>query len=138
MIVDQLDVALQLPSQRALAAPGCRSLVQERCARTRNTPSPAPSLSPRQVVKAFLTHDLATLEQHCGPELMERFSGIFKHFETEVQGAARRRERAACLLAALPCGRAAWFCALAAVVLIADSRLFFSGSCRGPHHSVCG
>ncbi|KAI8463752.1 MAG: hypothetical protein J3K34DRAFT_136258 [Monoraphidium minutum] len=36
-----------------------------------------------RVVQAFLTHDLATLGQHCGPELMERFTGIFKHFEAE-------------------------------------------------------
>ncbi len=27
------------------------------------------------VVKAFLTHDLGTLRRHCGPELMERFTG---------------------------------------------------------------
>lgn len=35
------------------------------------------------VVKAFLQHDLATLQLYCGPELMERFEGIFKHFEQE-------------------------------------------------------
>ena len=49
------------------------------CAPLRNRPSLP------QVVKAFLTHDLATLRQHCGPELMERFSGIFRHFEAEVR-----------------------------------------------------
>lgn len=38
------------------------------------------------MVKAFLTHDLATLKQHCGPELMERLEGIFKHFEGQVGG----------------------------------------------------
>lgn len=38
--------------------------------------------SPR-VVKAFLTHDLPTLRKHCGPELMERLEGIFKHFEAQ-------------------------------------------------------
>ena len=37
------------------------------------------------VVKAFLTRDIATLAQHCGPELVERFSGIFRHFEAEVR-----------------------------------------------------
>jgi hypothetical protein len=36
------------------------------------------------VVQAFLTHDLATLRKHCGPELMERLEGIFKHFEAQV------------------------------------------------------
>jgi import inner membrane translocase subunit TIM44 len=41
------------------------------------------------IVKAFLTHDLATLRQHCGPELMEKFAGIFKHFE--VGGRRLRR-----------------------------------------------
>lgn len=30
------------------------------------------------VVTAFLKHDLATLAAHCGTELMERFTGIFK------------------------------------------------------------
>eukprot|EP00878_Enallax_costatus_P028175 GHUV01030394.1.p1 GENE.GHUV01030394.1~~GHUV01030394.1.p1 ORF type:complete len:208 (+),score=55.25 GHUV01030394.1:2-625(+) len=35
------------------------------------------------VVKAFLTHDLATLKQHCGPEILERLEGIFKHFEAQ-------------------------------------------------------
>lgn len=35
------------------------------------------------VVKAFLTHDLEVLRRHCGPELMERLTGIFKHFETQ-------------------------------------------------------
>jgi hypothetical protein len=38
------------------------------------------------VVKAFLTHDLATLRQHCGPELLERFEGIFEHFQAQVGG----------------------------------------------------
>jgi hypothetical protein len=36
------------------------------------------------VVKAFLTHDLPTLRKHCGPELMERLTGIFNHFEAQV------------------------------------------------------
>ncbi|KAF8055111.1 TIM44-2 [Scenedesmus sp. PABB004] len=36
-----------------------------------------------RVVKAFLTHDLPTLRKHCGPELLERLEGIFKHFEAE-------------------------------------------------------
>ncbi|KAF6258853.1 hypothetical protein COO60DRAFT_1701120 [Scenedesmus sp. NREL 46B-D3] len=36
-----------------------------------------------RVVKAFLTHDLPTLRKHCGPELMERLEGIFKHFEAQ-------------------------------------------------------
>jgi hypothetical protein len=44
---------------------------------------------PLQVVKAYLTHDLATLGQHCGPELMERFAGIFRHFQAEVRRARR-------------------------------------------------
>lgn len=30
------------------------------------------------VVQAFLRHELPVLEKHCGPELMERFAGIFK------------------------------------------------------------
>lgn len=38
----------------------------------------------RVVVEAFLTHDLGTLRKHCGPELMERFEGIFKHFQQQV------------------------------------------------------
>jgi hypothetical protein len=37
-----------------------------------------------RVVKAFLTHDLPTLRKHCGPELMERLTGIFNHFEAQV------------------------------------------------------
>eukprot|EP00877_Chromochloris_zofingiensis_P014303 jgi/Chrzof1/9126/Cz03g36270.t1 len=37
----------------------------------------------RVVVEAFLTHDLGTLRKHCGPELMERFEGIFKHFQQQ-------------------------------------------------------
>ena len=37
------------------------------------------------VVKAFLSHDLETLEKHCGPELLERFAGIFKHFKSQVR-----------------------------------------------------
>ena len=36
------------------------------------------------VSKAFLNHDLATLKLHCGPELVERFSGIFRHFSEQV------------------------------------------------------
>ncbi|MEW5296833.1 MAG: hypothetical protein WDW36_000085 [Sanguina aurantia] len=32
------------------------------------------------VSKAFLRHDLPVLKQHCGPELIQRFQGIFKHF----------------------------------------------------------
>eukprot|EP00798_Chlamydomonas_sp_ICE-L_P015519 gene15520-21608_t len=32
------------------------------------------------VTKAFLTRDLDQLKEHCGPELLERFTGIFKHF----------------------------------------------------------
>jgi hypothetical protein len=36
------------------------------------------------VVKAFLTHDLATLKQHVGKELEERLGGMFKHFEAAV------------------------------------------------------
>lgn len=36
------------------------------------------------VVKAFLKHDLDTLALHCGPELLERFAGIFKHFSEQV------------------------------------------------------
>ncbi|KAF5837473.1 hypothetical protein DUNSADRAFT_4275, partial [Dunaliella salina] len=35
------------------------------------------------VSKAFLNHDLATLKLHCGPELLERFAGIFKHFSEQ-------------------------------------------------------
>ncbi|GLC45459.1 hypothetical protein PLESTB_000316300 [Pleodorina starrii] len=35
------------------------------------------------VVRAFLKHDLETLSQHCGPELLERFAGIFKHFDEQ-------------------------------------------------------
>jgi hypothetical protein len=31
------------------------------------------------VTKAFLKYDLATLELHCGPELLERLKGIFAH-----------------------------------------------------------
>ncbi|KXZ52540.1 hypothetical protein GPECTOR_9g584 [Gonium pectorale] len=37
----------------------------------------------RPVVRAFLKHDLESLSQHCGPELLERFSGIFKHFDEQ-------------------------------------------------------
>jgi hypothetical protein len=36
------------------------------------------------VVKAFLTHDLATLKQHIGKELQERMGGIFRTFEAAV------------------------------------------------------
>jgi len=36
------------------------------------------------VSKAFLKHDLPTLRLHCGPELLERFSGIFRHFTEQV------------------------------------------------------
>jgi len=32
------------------------------------------------VVGAFLRHDLETLRLHCGPELLERLTAIFKHF----------------------------------------------------------
>ncbi|GIL68526.1 hypothetical protein Vafri_21798 [Volvox africanus] len=35
------------------------------------------------VVRAFLKHDLGALSQHCGPELLERFAGIFKHFDEQ-------------------------------------------------------
>lgn len=35
------------------------------------------------VVKAFLTHDLATLRAHCGPELLERMGGMFANFEAQ-------------------------------------------------------
>ena len=52
------------------------------------------------VTKAFLRHDLPMLKEHCGPELIERFSGIFKHFSDQVglwgqerrAGEAGRRE----------------------------------------------
>jgi hypothetical protein len=37
------------------------------------------------VVKAFLTHDLATLQQHMGPELLEKLGGIFRHYEAQVR-----------------------------------------------------
>lgn len=37
------------------------------------------------VSKAFLNHDLATLKLHCAPELVERFSGIFRHFSEQVR-----------------------------------------------------
>jgi hypothetical protein len=37
-------------------------------------------------VKAFLTHDLATLKQHIGKELEERMGGMFKFFEAAVSG----------------------------------------------------
>eukprot|EP00967_Tisochrysis_lutea_P119329 scaffold194580_cov16-Tisochrysis_lutea.AAC.1 len=40
------------------------------------------------VSKAFLNHDLATLKLHCGPELLERFAGIFKHFSEQVRFAS--------------------------------------------------
>jgi hypothetical protein len=46
--------------------------------------SPFNSFDAPRVVKAFLTHDLPTLRKHCGPELMERLEGIFKHFEAQV------------------------------------------------------
>jgi hypothetical protein len=36
------------------------------------------------VTQAFLKHDLATLELHCGPELLDRFRGIFQHFTQQV------------------------------------------------------
>ncbi len=42
------------------------------------------------VSKAFLNHDLATLKLHCGPELLERFSGIFKHFTEQVRAGISR------------------------------------------------
>ncbi|KAG2484061.1 hypothetical protein HYH03_017081 [Edaphochlamys debaryana] len=35
------------------------------------------------VVRAFLKHDLEALQLHCGPELLERFGGIFKHFNEQ-------------------------------------------------------
>ena len=40
------------------------------------------------VTRAFLTHDMETLKLHCGPELLERFGGIFKHFDEAVRWAA--------------------------------------------------
>ena len=54
------------------------------------TPTPKPAPLPRHdapiVVKAFLTHDLATLKQHIGKELEERMGGMFKFFEAAVSG----------------------------------------------------
>lgn len=40
------------------------------------------------MAKAFLNRDLSTLKLHCGPELLERFSGIFKHHQQEVRARA--------------------------------------------------
>lgn len=37
------------------------------------------------VVDAFLKHDLAALQLHCGPELLERLTAIFKHFAEQVR-----------------------------------------------------
>jgi len=36
------------------------------------------------VVKAFMTHDLATMKQHIGRELEERMAGIFRHYKEAV------------------------------------------------------
>ncbi len=47
------------------------------------------------VVKAFLKHDLDALALHCGPELLERFAGIFKHFSEQVGAGGRGRGAAA-------------------------------------------
>jgi len=55
-------------------------------------PPPTPQLDAPVVSKAFLNHDLPTLKQHCGPELIERFSGIFKHFAEAVSGVWHGRE----------------------------------------------
>ncbi|KAL6759495.1 hypothetical protein V8C86DRAFT_2573456 [Haematococcus lacustris] len=37
------------------------------------------------VTQAFLKHDLGVLDLHCGPELLERFRGIFTHFTSQGQ-----------------------------------------------------
>ncbi|KAJ9514582.1 hypothetical protein QJQ45_016330 [Haematococcus lacustris] len=36
------------------------------------------------VTQAFLKHDLGVLDLHCGPELLERFQGIFTHFTSQA------------------------------------------------------
>jgi mitochondrial import inner membrane translocase subunit TIM44 len=37
----------------------------------------------RAVVGAFLAHDLATLRRYAGPELLERLTGVFAHFDAQ-------------------------------------------------------
>lgn len=37
----------------------------------------------RTVVGAFLGHDLATLKKYAGPELLERLTGVFAHFDAQ-------------------------------------------------------
>ena len=39
------------------------------------------------VTKAFLKHDMETLHDHCGPEIMQRLEGLCKAFQQQVGGA---------------------------------------------------
>jgi hypothetical protein len=78
-----LLVAVPLTSHAAAAAAAAASVMNLAvlpfcCCQLPN------SFDAPRVVKAFLTHDLPTLRKHCGPELMERLEGIFKHFEAQV------------------------------------------------------
>ena len=36
------------------------------------------------VTKAFLKHDMETLHDHCGPEIMQRLEGLCKAFQQQV------------------------------------------------------
>lgn len=37
------------------------------------------------VTKAFLTHDMATLNEFCGSEIMQRLEGLCKAFQQQVR-----------------------------------------------------
>ena len=49
--------------------------------------SSSPQLDAPVVTKAFLKHDMETLHDHCGPEIMQRLEGLCKAFQQQVGGA---------------------------------------------------
>lgn len=76
-----MGVALCSPHQPTICSPAPHSPT--------NQPTDHPTNQTNRhdapiVVKAFLTHDLATLKKHIGPELEERMGGMFKFFEAAV------------------------------------------------------
>ncbi len=59
-----------------------------------NTAAPCPVLPQFDapvVTKAFLKHDMETLGEHCGPEIMQRLEGLCKAFQQQVRITTLRR-----------------------------------------------
>lgn len=101
------------------------------------------------VTKAFLTHDMATLNEFCGPEIMQRLEGLCKAFQQQV-----RRQTGSTLLSGgqAPALRCCLPLTCANFLLSFPSRCLRpdlfprclhpvacrAGAARGPHHPVCG